>query len=140
MLCAMLTLRQQRRWARVLLHIRLPPPCISPSPPTPAADALQPQGPCLKSLTEEEGVDHLWAGPRAIARRVLRGCVQALAPAAVSKSFASVQTDQELHKAGGQAGRRGAGMLLAVPFPAIAAGPSMQHLTCCLPVPCPAFP
>ena len=46
--------------------------------------------------------------------RALRGCVQALAPAAVSKSFASIQTDQELQKAGGWAGRRGAGMVSAV--------------------------
>jgi hypothetical protein len=71
---------------------------------------LQPQGPCLKSLTEEEAVEHLWSGPKAIARRALRGCVQALAPAAVSRSFASIQTDQELQKAGGWARRQAAAL------------------------------
>lgn len=40
------------------------------------------------------------AGPKAVARRILSGCAQALAPAAMSRNFASLQTDEELQSAG----------------------------------------
>ena len=40
------------------------------------------------------------AGPRAVARRVLSGCIQMLAPAVAGRAFASLQTDEELQAAG----------------------------------------
>lgn len=75
----------------------LPPP----HPPAPLSRDLcvQPQGPCLRLLSDEEAVEHLWTGPRSVARRILRGCVQALAPAAVAREFGAALEDDELQAA-----------------------------------------
>lgn len=48
---------------------------------------LQPQGACLRLCTDEEATEHVWSGARSVARRVLRGCVQALAPPEVARAF-----------------------------------------------------
>lgn len=64
---------------------------------------MQPQGPCLRVLTDAEVVEHLWEGPRAIAHRLLRGCVAALAPAPLAKRFAAADDLREaVAKVGGE--------------------------------------
>ncbi|KAL4859889.1 Histone-lysine N-methyltransferase [Chlorella vulgaris] len=59
----------------------------------------QPRDPCLKTLTNAEAVEHLWSGPKAVARRILSGCIQTLCAANISRNFVSLQTDQELQAA-----------------------------------------
>ncbi|PRW58999.1 putative histone-lysine N-methyltransferase ATXR3 isoform X1 [Chlorella sorokiniana] len=59
----------------------------------------QPQGPCLRPLTDEETLEFLWTGPKAVSRRVLKGCIATLAPAAVAKSFAAASEVGQLQAA-----------------------------------------
>lgn len=40
------------------------------------------------------------AGPKSVARRILRGCVQAVVPNAAAATFAAAQSDEELQWAG----------------------------------------
>jgi len=63
------------------------------------AQQEQPQEPCLRRLTDEEVLDHLWNGPKSVARRLLRGAAQVLAPLETVRSIAMAQTTLELHKA-----------------------------------------
>lgn len=44
-------------------------------------------------------------GPKAVARRILSGCIQTLCAANISRNFVSLQTDQELQAAGRRSAR-----------------------------------
>ncbi|KAL4445829.1 hypothetical protein ABPG77_009028 [Micractinium sp. CCAP 211/92] len=71
----------------------------------------QAQGPCLRLLSDEEAAEYLWDGPRSVARRILRGCIQALAPIEVADTFAAANADEELQWAARQhAGELPAGL------------------------------
>lgn len=56
----------------------------------------QAQGPCLRLLTDEEAAEYLWDGPRSVARRVLHGCIQAVAPIEIADTLNAANTDEEL--------------------------------------------
>jgi hypothetical protein len=55
----------------------------------------QPQSPPLRPLTEEEVVEHLWTGERAIARRLLVAALPELSAGPMLTALASAQTDEQ---------------------------------------------
>ncbi|GAB4817034.1 hypothetical protein N2152v2_004080 [Parachlorella kessleri] len=56
----------------------------------------QPQGPCLRLLPDAEVVAHLWAGPKSIAKRVLKGVLSVPGLAAgAGKELVAATTDAE---------------------------------------------
>ena len=70
--------------------------------------AGQPQTPCLYPLPEAEAEEHLWGGPRSLARRVLRSCMSVTAPAAAAKAFSAAQVGWGSEGGAGWVGAAGA--------------------------------
>lgn len=56
----------------------------------------QPQDPMLRLLNDQEVADYLWNDNKSIAKKILRGTAQILAPASVSRQFTSAFSNEEI--------------------------------------------
>ena len=78
-----------------------PPP--HPTPPLQVKLFLDRPGqltcPRVRRLTDDETLDHLWRGPRSVARRLLRSAAAALSNAAVARAVAAATTPSEVRRA-----------------------------------------